>query len=246
MARLKIYNNLTSTWEYVDGSAGDHSLLSNLTSGDPHTQYLLSTGARTITGDQKITQAKKLIFDTDGHSYIWCSAADIMEFWTSAAKALTINASGTLTIPATTRYYAVSPGSFTSSNPSANTGQVFPPLIRSNSNTVIASMVTGVNLPHGSTITSVKAYWFRNHASAAGWCYLYRCNNSGDLETTMAEVHSNSTAGDHTVTNAVITNPIIDNSTYTYGVIVDVDPNTANTDVEFYGLIITYTTTSLP
>ena len=100
--------------------------------------------------------------------------------------------------------------------------------------------VIPINLPHGAIVTNFKVVWFRDDALAAGTINLYRVDFALG-STTMADASSDAATGVHTVNDATIASPTIDNNNYTYNVGIILNPNDAVTDVLFYGGTITYT-----
>ena len=112
--------------------------------------------------------------------------------------------------------------------------------LHSASNTIALTAVAGVNLPNGCIITSFKAHWTRDDASATGTISLYRSDFTG-TSNAMASADSDSTAGDHTVEDTSISYATINNADYSYGIEIVLDPNDDWHDVALYAVTITYT-----
>jgi hypothetical protein len=151
---------------------------------------------------------------------------------------------------AVTRYISIGPASFLTQFDNTDTW------VQSNVGTSPTSLSAGsvaqsvfaapVNLPHGATVTSLKVYWYRDDASAHGYCYLLRDIMDGDelTDRLMAFADSNATSGAHSVEDTSISFSSIDNSTYHYRIYLDLSPNDAAADVRLYAVVITYTITA--
>lgn len=149
----------------------------------------------------------------------------------------------TITTPTTTRYYNIGPsdlvayGTYFSASSFQNSGTS---AFCANTGSAVAS--AALHLPSGAVITSVTVDWFRDDALAAGEASLYK--NTAHTASAMATADSNSTAGDHSVTDSTISDATIDNQNNTYYLYVYLNPNDAGADVKFYKALITYTITS--
>lgn len=148
-------------------------------------------------------------------------------------------------LPTTTRYYALSPADFV---PSADTTLYFldasgDPYVGPNSTTVQQIWVAPVHLPQGAVVTSVSAWWFRDDALATGTARLQRVTSVGAVAE-MANVDSDSSSGNHTVTDSSILNATIDNGTYSYRFRLAIDPNNSGVDCKLFGMTISYTITA--
>lgn len=93
--------------------------------------------------------------------------------------------------------------------------------------------------PPGVTITNFTLYGYRDDALASLVLYLARADRVGGW-TTMALLTSNWTTPWNSITTAIITNPIIDNSNYSYFLLLLLLPNAFVTDVKFGGAKIAF------
>jgi len=145
-----------------------------------------------------------------------------------------------------TRYYSLGFGDFVlqSHTTDWNNNVAGWAYIRSSSATLPITIVAGVHLPHGATITSFKVYWFRDDASASGTANLSRVQVNTGQYTEMAAADSDSSAGSHSVEDTTIGNPVVNNNSYRYIVVVTIDPNDNSLDVNLAGVLITYTVAS--
>ena len=149
-----------------------------------------------------------------------------------------LSASVLLATPVT-RYFAVAPADLVPQDEhqlfSTINSRTYP-----GSTTDAANFNAGVHLPHGAIITSFKVFWYRSDASASASATLQRQNNVAS-STEMALAHSNSSAGAHTVEDTSIVSGTVDNSAYTYQILIQLDPNDSISEVYFVGAIITFT-----
>jgi len=137
-----------------------------------------------------------------------------------------------------TRYLAISPASFVPRT-ELNTWTINGGIAQANS---VASLllVAPVNLPHNAFVTSFKVYWYRDDASAAGYCSL-RQSDFVNNNVEMAVADSNSSAGYHSVEDTTINQATIANNGFTYAILLEITPNDNILDVWFTGAVITYT-----
>ena len=153
-----------------------------------------------------------------------------------------------LTLPATMRYYSISPAAF---NPSDNsTG-----FVRSYE-TIYSTMATGdvdfyapANLPHGAVIKEMVAAFIDNHATETIVFDLRRMSlNSTGSDIIARCVSSGSSVAIQTVTeSATTTVATVDNSSYTYVIHTYWFAPTIATDITVRSVKIVYeVTTPLP
>jgi hypothetical protein len=150
-----------------------------------------------------------------------------------------------LTVPAITRYYSVSTAAFVCSTgvQEDDRNSTLGDLNNVNGSFASREFVAAVNLPNGATVTSLKSYFYRDDAASTIVCSLERY--AGDATNVqMALCTSASTAGDHNVEDTTITSGTINNSAYSYNLVVTIDNNNAITDAKFYMAVITYTVTT--
>lgn len=97
-----------------------------------------------------------------------------------------------------------------------------------------------VNFPHGSTVTKLTLYAFRDDAAAALNIRLYRVTHSG-ANVSMANVTCDWTDGDGSGYDDSIDYAIISNTTYSYALYCYIDPNDSVDDVKLYCVKIDFT-----
>ena len=108
--------------------------------------------------------------------------------------------------------------------------------------TGVLKAIKSVELPFNALITSFKAYWFRDDASAPGEISLvYYLLTTGN-KTVMANADSDAETGNHSVEDTSITDPST-GANAGYCVEVTLTPNDSAGDVYLRGILITYTVT---
>jgi hypothetical protein len=151
-----------------------------------------------------------------------------------------------ITVSATTRYASISGAAFLAATGSEDTDRSFSTaastLTNVNGGFASRTFVAPVLLPNGAIVTELKSYFYRDDAASSLSCSLERYDTVG-TNVQMALCTSNSTAGDHSITDSTITSGTINNSGYTYSLSLVIDNNNAATDAKFYWTRITYTVT---
>ena len=111
--------------------------------------------------------------------------------------------------------------------------------IKSASDTLPATCVCGVNLPHGAIVTGFKVFWYRANSSDSGVCRLRRARltfaSDDEMANADAVADGETDPEDTTIIHGTISN------NYSYYIIVLVDPNNFATNMKFYGGWITFT-----
>ncbi len=98
-----------------------------------------------------------------------------------------------------------------------------------------------VQLPNGSTVTSMRVYWSDNDNTITGTIYLYRSNFTA-IPLEMASVTTSDTGGSVTsAPDSSINYDQIDNSQYTYYVSARLPSKNSTNYVGLYGVVIEYT-----
>jgi len=143
--------------------------------------------------------------------------------------------------PSVTRYRSIAPPTFVPLNDSQDYNIAWSDVKRGSPAGSLFVSAPINDLPHGATITSVKAWWYRDDAAAAGAISLMRQTLSTGAISTMATMNSNATTGIHSVEDTTITNPGIDNSGYIYALDCTITPNDNANDVYLLGVVITFT-----
>jgi len=95
-------------------------------------------------------------------------------------------------------------------------------------------------LPHGVTVTKVTLYGYRDDGLATLRLLLRRTGRVGDIAT-MSDITAGWTTGWSSAYDDSITNPLIDNDDYSYGVVGILDPNDSVLDVKFSGVKVEFT-----
>ena len=80
-----------------------------------------------------------------------------------------------------------------------------------------------VDLPHGVTVTKFTVYAYLSHSNTKCWVSLYRISNAGG-GTTMAAVFGEWVDGDNSGYDDSISEAVIDNVNYSYGMYCTLDP----------------------
>jgi len=142
---------------------------------------------------------------------------------------------------AVTRYLAISPGNFVpeqdTSDWSINSSRVQP-----GSNTAQLLCYAGIQLPNGAIVTSLKVNWTQAGHANQGSCSLYRYTPATNTNDAMATADSGATTtGIFTVEDTSISYATIDNTQYSYCIVLSLDAVDDATEINFNGLIITYT-----
>ena len=94
-----------------------------------------------------------------------------------------------------------------------------------NLGTTDVNLYAGVQLPDGAIVTNVTSYWWDYDAGSDILCSLYRTEfsaTSGSSSYNIADVPSAGTPGYGYNVDSSITNPVIDNSQYSYSIWVRV------------------------
>jgi len=100
--------------------------------------------------------------------------------------------------------------------------------------------ITPVFFPNAVTITKLTLYGYRDDAASLLCINLYRIHHLGG-SVIMATVTSNWTTGWSSLYDDSITNPVIDNDLYSYGLDVALNPNDSVDDVKLSGVKIEFT-----
>jgi hypothetical protein len=109
--------------------------------------------------------------------------------------------------------------------------------------TTIGSSVSyyaNCNLPNGSIVTSIKAYYYKDNAAADGYAGFIRCNTIGQLGT-LAQIQLTGSSGNSSLEDTSIDNPIIDNENYAYSAYCSFNPASATDEIGLYTIVVTYT-----
>lgn len=155
---------------------------------------------------------------------------------------------GTITIPVTTRYLAVSPLSFVNSlvsidTPTYFTGTQGPEVL---GGTTQFTWSAPVQLPDGATVTEFRITSDDTAIDANLSMSLRRCPIGGGSQALLANLTQNNSSGTPlTSTDTTISVPVIDNSQFMYWVQADwPGSSVTNAYVEVFGARIKYTITS--
>lgn len=140
-----------------------------------------------------------------------------------------------LTLAIKTRYHAIPPSALVPRDNSPNWAIAWTQA--SSGTTAACYFVAPVNLPHGAVITSFRVYWYRS--AGTGSAILKRANYVGG-DWTMATANTSGT-GNHSTEDTSIDYETINNSGYSYSIVIDCFPSGAAGDVLFYGAVITFT-----
>jgi len=97
-----------------------------------------------------------------------------------------------------------------------------------------------VNLPNGVTVTKVTMYGFRNDVLAQMDIKLRRTNLAGTVQD-LASVVGDWSTGSSSKYDDSISFATIDNTSYSYMIILYLDPNDSVNDVYLYGVKIDFT-----
>lgn len=97
---------------------------------------------------------------------------------------------------------------------------------------------SGVNLPHGATVTQVDSWVWDTSTTYSVRAYLYRVSNTGTA-LAMADVSTAGSAGAETITDTSILYETIDNYNYSYMFRITFGGDLSN--LRFYRARITYT-----
>jgi len=151
--------------------------------------------------------------------------------------------SGTFTYgSAITRYYTIGANDFHAFENVANTEIIISRTELLAQSGDASKAYAPLHLPHGAIITKFTVTWFRDDEAATGEIDIYRADFAS-AHSTLASADSNSSSGYHTVIDTTISNATIDNTGYTYGIEIILNPNDATIDVQLIGIIIEYTIT---
>jgi len=106
-----------------------------------------------------------------------------------------------------------------------------------------SSLSTGVNLPHGATVTGFKVYFYDNSAQNLN-VSLYRLDNTYGGYLNLASVATSGTLGYSNLSTSTISNPVINNQNYSY--LISAYSNWDGTgNLRIMSVLITYTTTEV-
>lgn len=97
-----------------------------------------------------------------------------------------------------------------------------------------------VILPNGATITKLTLYAHRSDGSASLGINLYRCNDAG-TKSQMANVQVDWEDGNGSRYDDSITNPVVDNSSFSYVITLTINPNSDVLDVRLRRVQIDFT-----
>jgi hypothetical protein len=117
-----------------------------------------------------------------------------------------------------------------------------------NENSVLRNRVTlnsqvfesPIFFPSGVTVTQLTLYGRRNDALSAMNLFLRRRDHAGAL-VTMANVTANWTDDYGDISDNTITSPVINNTDYTYYLLLVLDPNDDVTDIMFVSAHVSFT-----
>ena len=97
-----------------------------------------------------------------------------------------------------------------------------------------------VNLPHGVSVTKLTVFAYLNHVDTKCWVTLYRVSNVGGV-TGMAAVFGEWVDGDNSEYDDSISEPVIDNVNYSYGLNCVLDPYNVGSSAILRRIIIDFT-----
>ena len=107
------------------------------------------------------------------------------------------------------------------------------------------SLIANVQLPHGATITGIKAYVTDSSTTHNIGVALISYNLETKTVEILASTASSGSNGDYTLTNSNITNPIVNNQTRTYEISASGSTTTTFTwpylKLILKGVVVTYT-----
>jgi len=103
---------------------------------------------------------------------------------------------------------------------------------------------TQVHLPNGVTVTEVQMYYYQKDNTGVISVLLQRCDMQGTAGSDMADcLDENIATAWGTKADSTITNPVIDNTTYSYRLSCLINNNDETDDVKLGGVKILYTIT---
>lgn len=101
----------------------------------------------------------------------------------------------------------------------------------------------GIHLPDGATVIGVSAFGYTEDAGDDVDFYLYRVLLTGPSTSTMAQ--GGFGGGGISDTDSTITNPVIDNNSYSYKLVAFLQADDTVQDSRLYNMRISYTTTGM-
>ena len=104
----------------------------------------------------------------------------------------------------------------------------------------ITYFLGGLFLPNGATLTKFYLYGYRDDAAASMALYLRRHDWSGNVGV-IGEITANWTDGYGGLVDDSLTNAVVNNSSYTYYIMLVLNPNDSVNDVSFKGAVIEFT-----
>jgi len=182
--------------------------------------------------------------DADGTTKIYTAPTGLTDGAISWTVRLTLDVSGNLTTVATydginlSKPIMIGPHAFVPRN-DAYDWNITNDSLANRTSTASRSFYANIQMPHGKTVSEVKLYGYREDGDAVMSIVLRR-NDMANSTDEMGTVIANWTSGWSSLADTGINNAVIDNDTYSYFLVVTLDPNDAVGDVEFSGCKISF------
>lgn len=148
----------------------------------------------------------------------------------------TTHLEGSVTWKPVTSYLAVAPAAFQPSDNNSTFTQGGYYLVPSGASPETI-FYAPVNLPHNATITSITFHWADNSATNNGSLTLYRDDPTGFGPEVLATLTTSGSGGQSSTNTTTITSPTVDNSTYSYYLMLSLP----DTNIWAYEIFIEYT-----